>query len=354
MRRIGWLSVVVVGLAVCPAADAHYFRNLFVLDRVNKHIAGQVVDYTHNHGRDRRIWSKALNEKRDLYVYLPPNYDCHKQYPLILYLHGFLQDETSFIHDVIEPLDKAMQDGVLPPAIIAAPDGSLSGADCVFSAGSFFTNSKAGRYEDFLMDDVWDFVTERYAIRPEREAHVICGVSMGGGGAYNKAIKYPERFGVVAALFPPVNVRWESCRGRYMDPFDPCCWGWKNDFTHPLEVVGRFYGVVAIHEGQFTRQLYGMFNPDTAALISKENPIEMLDAYDVKDGQLQMYIGYGGRDQFNINAQVESFVYRCREKHISIAVDYDPKGKHDVATALKLLPGLLEWLRPRLEPYGPK
>jgi len=94
--------------------------------------------------------------------------------------------------------------------------------------------------------------------------------------------------------------------------------------------------------------------PETIALVSKDNPIEMLDAYDIKDGECEMYIAYGGRDQFNLDAQVESFLYRCREKGITVAVGYDPKGKHDVPTALKLLPGMLEWLKPRLEPYSPR
>jgi hypothetical protein len=111
---------------------------------------------------------------------------------------------------------------------------------------------------------------------------------------------------------------------------------------------------VAIRQGQFTRALYGLFNPDTANLVGSENPIEMLDTHDVKDGELEMYVAYGGRDQFNLDAQVESFVYRCREKGITITVAYDPKGKHDVPTALKMLPGILEWLKPRLEPYSPK
>ncbi len=354
MKRTVWIGVVLVSLAACPPAHAHFLRNFFALDLVNKRIAGHVVDHTNNHGRDNRIWSAALKEKRDLYVYLPPHYDPKKQYPVIIFLHGFLQDETSFLHDVIEPLDTAMRNGLLPPVIVAAPDGSLRGADCLLSASSFYINSKAGRFEDFLMEDVWDFVTQHYPIRPEAEAHVICGVSMGGGGAFHKAIKYPERFKVVAALFPPVNLRWQSCRGRYRDPFDPDCWGWKENFSRPWEVVARFYGVVTIRQGQFTRQLYGLFNPDTAEQIAKDNPIEMLDAYDLKEGQLEMYIGYGGRDQFNMEAQIESFVYRCHEKGLTIGVGYDPKGKHDVPTAMKLFPGLLEWLRPRIEPYAPK
>ena len=104
--------------------------------------------------------------------------------------------------------------GQLSPAIVAAPDGSLHGTDCMLSAGSFYINSKAGAFEDYLMTDVWDFLFTNYPIRPEPEAHVLAGASMGGGGAFNLAIKYRDRFKTVVGVFPPVNMRWLSCRGR--------------------------------------------------------------------------------------------------------------------------------------------
>jgi hypothetical protein len=99
--------------------------------------------------------------------------------------------------------------------------------------------------------------------------------------------------------------------------------------------------------------LYGRRYPDVAAEVSRENPIEMLDAYDVRPGQLELYVAYGGLDQFNIDAQVESFLHRARQRGLEVGVGYDPKGKHDVATAMRLLPGIVEWLGPRLMPYGP-
>jgi hypothetical protein len=66
-----------------------------------------------------------------------------------------------------------------------------------------------------------------------------------------------------------------------------------------------------------------------------------------------MYIAYGLRDQFNIDAQVESFLYRARELGLTVGVGYDPKGHHNTHTALRLLPGVLEWLKPRLAPFNP-
>ncbi len=351
-RYAVWSAAVLLLALSARPVSAHVLPRPWELERLNQHLHGRVIDHTDNHGHKRAIWSQALCEYRDLYVYVPPCYDPHKQYPLILWLHGFAQDEHSFLQEVVSPLDNAIWTGKLPPVIVAAPDGSLRGTDCLFSAGSFFINTKAGAFEDYLMHDVWDFLLCHYPIRPEPEAHVIAGASMGGGAAFNMAIKYPDHFKTVAAFAPPLNMRWISCRGRYMDNFDPGCWGWREDFSHGMEVIGRFYGVVTIRLRQVSFPLYGR-DPNTALLVSRENPIEMLDAYDVRPGQMAMYVAYGGEDQFNLDAQIESFLYRAKERGITVGVGYDPRGKHDLATALRLLPGALEWLAPRLAPYAP-
>jgi S-formylglutathione hydrolase FrmB len=345
------MAVLLLGLAAHPA-QAHLLRNRPVLARTNQRLHGRILDYTRNHGADRRIWSPALGQWRDLYVYLPPGFDPRLRYPLIIFLHGFAQDETAFLRDVAGPLDEAIWAGQLPPAIVAAPDGSLRGLDCFLAAGSFFLNSKAGAFEDYLMVDVWNFLFDHFPLRPEPEAHVLLGVSMGGGAAFNMAIKYPDKVRVAASVFPPLNLRWMDCHGRYMADFDPCCWGWRTDFRSH-EVIGRFYGVVTFRLREMLYPLYGRSNPETLRHVSRENPIEMLDAYDVRPGQLELYIGYGGRDEFNLDAQVESFLYRARQRGLDVAVGHVPEGRHNRATARKLYPDVIAWLRARLEPYSP-
>ena len=349
--RIG-AALAVWGWNSAAAAGPLPFLHRGELEGVSRHIQGQIVDYTHNHGSDRRIWSAALCQKRDLYVYLPPGFDPQQQYPFILWLHGFTQDEQSFLDFIAEPVDRAIVCGQLPPVIIAVPDGSLSGESSFMSAGSFFMNSNAGRFEDFVMQDVWNFVMENFPIRPEREAHVIAGVSMGGGAAYNLAIKYRERFKTVVGIFPPVNLRWLDCHCKYMRKFDPGCWGWRTDYSHGHEVVGRFYVIITVRLKQVLDDLYDR-GAQTAIQISLENPIEMIDRLALREGELNMYIGYGGRDQFNIDAQVESFLYRARQRGLTIAVDYDPKGKHDAPTALRLFPCTIRWLAPLIAAYAP-
>ena len=66
-----------------------------------------------------------------------------------------------------------------------------------------------------------------------------------------------------------------------------------------------------------------------------------------------MYVAYGGRDQFNIDAQVESFLYLAQQRGLTVGVGYDPRGKHDEASALRLMPGLFDWLQPLLSAYYP-
>ena len=90
------------------------------------------------HGADRRIWSEALHQCRDMYVYLPPGFDPAKSYPVMLWFHGFLQDEQEFLNDVAVPIDRAVAGGDLPPLIVAAPDGTLKGRAALLGGNSFF------------------------------------------------------------------------------------------------------------------------------------------------------------------------------------------------------------------------
>jgi hypothetical protein len=149
-------------------------------------------------------------------------------------------------------------------------------------------------------------------------------------------------------------MRWVNDRGRYMAPFDPEHQGIREDLSRPLQPVGRYYGVIVIRMKRLLDPIYDRRDPDAIHHLARENPIEMLDLYDVKEGQLSMFIGYGGRDQFNITAQVDSFLYHAKEKGLTVDVLYLPKGKHDVETALKILPCLIKWLAPQIAPYAPE
>jgi S-formylglutathione hydrolase FrmB len=350
-----WVCLLVLCVFPCQAFSTSGWRkenNNIVF--INKKLCGQVIDHTANHGSDHRIWSQALCQRRDLYVYLPPGFDPNLKYPLVVWLHGFAQDEAAFLREVAPRLDAAISTGLLPPMIAAAPDGSLEGEPCHAKPGSFFINSKAGRFEDYIMQDVLGFLFANYPIRPEREAHILGGLSMGGFGAYSLGIRHRNLFGVLIGVYPPLNLRWLDDHGRYFSNFDPEHWGWRTKVTSRHEVIGKFYGgLINFTVGQMIEPIFG-HSEDALLEVSKHNPIEIIDSYNLKPGELEMYVCYGKKDEFNMAAQIESFLYVANQRGLAVGVQVDPEGHHDVETAVRLLPGLIEWLRPRLAPYDPR
>ena len=354
LKRWGILAALLPALA-WPAPAVHAQQGTLIgayraghLDNVC--IQGKLVDCTCNHGCDKRIWSRSLYQKRDLYIYLPPGYDPDQAYPAMIFLHGFATDEQMFL-DLVPTIDAAICKGKLPPLIIAAPDGSLDGHGCMHPPGSFWINSNAGPYEDFVLLDVWDYLTHHYLIRPERGAHVLAGVSMGGFGAFNLGIRHRDAFGVVAGIMPPVNLRWQDCVGNTRAEFDPRKWGWRSNFDTESEVIARV-GLRCIRMGDFVRPVFG-FGDDALAGIMANNPIEMVDSTHLHNGELAMFIAYGGCDQFNLPAQVESFMYLCKHRGIGLHVAYDAKGRHDAESAERFIPTVIDWLAPQLAPYSP-
>jgi S-formylglutathione hydrolase FrmB len=348
-----WLVLLVfAGLAVPRSLAQEPEESDPNLDPIalNAVIAGKIVDHTHNHGADHRIWSRSLYQWRDLYVYLPPGYDKAQCYPVILYLHGFANDERSFLR-AVRAIDAAILKRIMPPVIIAAPDGSLDGHGCIEKPGSWFLNSNAGPYEDFVLQDVWDHLVRHYPIRTEREAHALVGVSMGGFAAFNLGMRHRDAFATVAGIFPPLNVRWANCNGNPYVDFDPYSWGWRENFGSAHEIVGR-YGILPI---RMNNLLFPLFGDGEEALqeISQNNPIELIDRTRLRNGELAMFIGYGGKDEFNIDAQVESFLYYCKCRNLGVHVAYDPLGHHNWHTANRFLPPMFRWLGARLAPYAP-
>lgn len=321
------------------------------VQRLNRRLRGQIHDYTSNTGKDRRIYSKSLNQLRDVYVYVPPGYDPDKRYPLVYWLHGFAQDEKSFL-EIVEVFDQAMNSGKFPKCVMVAPDGSPKGRASYMDAGTFYLNSPLGRFEDYTVVDIWNHVVNNYSIRAEREAHVLAGASMGGFGAYNLAIKYRADFGVCIGVMPALNTRYENCRGRSDQNFDPNCFRFATEYKPNLPLASFAGGLVKVRERRVFAPVFGE-GPDIVQKIAADNPAEMITNYDVKPGELEMFAGYGSEDEFNFDAGVESFVYLAKQRGLTVTTFEVPGGRHNRETGMKMLEPFADWIRPRLEKYAP-
>ncbi|MGF1579809.1 MAG: alpha/beta hydrolase-fold protein [Gemmataceae bacterium] len=348
------VAIFVVVLMTCWVSDAAAIGRRFrgCIKRLNRSLCGHVVDHTNNHGRDCRIWSAALQQKRDLYVYLPPHFDPHQQYPIMLWLHSFGADESQFLQEAITSVDRAMACGQLPPTIIAIPDGTKAGRGGFTDQHSGFLNTRLGRYGDYLLCDVWKFVNNHYPIRPERKAHVLGGVSLGGGAAYHHGIKHRDRFGIVLGIYPPLNTRWIDCRGKYFGNFRPDCACWRTNIDCVFEPLGIYAGIFPITVRQLITPLYGRGGCAIAGM-ARDNPVEIMIRTQLKPGELSMFVAYGGRDEFNLDAQIESFLYHAHNQGIQPTVSYSPRGRHNLRTAKSFFPEAIQWLAPQLAPYAP-
>ena len=217
-----------------------------------------------------------------------------------------------------------------------------------------YLNSRLGRFEDYIIYDVWNHVVSRYSIRIEKQAHVLAGASIGAFGAYNLGIKFKNDYGVVAGVLPPLNLRYADARGRTNTHFDPNNFGWLNEYR-PSAALASFgpLGLVTVRERDIIAPAFGE-GPDVIAKVSAENPAEMLYTYDVKPGELAMFAGYGERDEFHFDAQTESFAAIARGRGLKVQTVMVPGGRHDKETAMRMLPSFVEWLSPKLAAYAPK
>ncbi len=135
-------------------------------------------------------------------VYLPPQYDQEpgRRFPVVYLLHPYgatprLWVSPAFeIHKTLDSLNREKQ---VTPFILVMPDGSNR------YRGSFHLNSAAtGRWEDFLAQELVDYIDSTYRTLPQPASRGVAGHSMGGYGALLTAMRHPERFGACYALSP--------------------------------------------------------------------------------------------------------------------------------------------------------
>jgi S-formylglutathione hydrolase FrmB len=314
---------------------------------VNCQLHGTLLDFTHNGLQDRRIYSAALCECRDLYVYLPPGYDPTGRYPLLVWLHSYSNDEREFVQHVVPIIDQAVGCGKLPPLVVAAPDGSLTGNAHTVPLGSWYVNSRRGRFADYIVQDVLDFVEANFGVCRDPSGRAIAGFSMGGFGAYNLGMKHSDKFRLVAGIAPTLNLRYCSKECGYFGDYEPGGWCYRDDYASH-EVVGRFYGgLLKVRAWHVIRPVWGR-GPEAVQRVGLENPIELLDRLQVQPGRQEYYAAYGKSDELNVDAQVESFLEVANSRGIQVEHPCYPCGDHSLAFVRRALPELLAWLNGRL------
>jgi len=153
-----------------------------------------------------RITSSFLNNTRDVYVYLPPDYgQTDKKYPVI-----YLFDSFIYLHRVEVPnvMDNLLAEGKIEPMIAVMIDNPTSTSRLT----ELPMNSK---FKDFMVSELLPEIRNRYNITDKAEETLIGGISYGGLASTYIAFHHPDIFGKVLSQSGSFwrDVEWYDING---------------------------------------------------------------------------------------------------------------------------------------------
>ncbi len=147
--------------------------------------------------------SPALGRAISYLVYLPPGYDATSvRYPSVYMLHGVAGDSSEWPSiGMPEAADRLVAAGSIQPMVIV-----FANADA-----SYYVNNQTWgiRWSDYLVVDLVSEVDARHRTLADPASRGIAGLSMGGDGALQLAMRFPEVFGVAAAHSPSSRLLFE-------------------------------------------------------------------------------------------------------------------------------------------------
>ncbi|UCD05329.1 MAG: T9SS type A sorting domain-containing protein [candidate division WOR-3 bacterium] len=152
------------------------------------HAAGTVYNTT--------FYSASLARECSVQVYLPEGYDPMGsiQYPVVYFLHGAMDNHMGYPF-ILDIFDTMIAGQVIEPVIVVKPDGRS-----IPYVVSWYTNSMLnGLYEDYIVNDLVNFVESDYCAIPDPECRYIMGHSAGGYGAMTLGLKHSDVYSRLAA-----------------------------------------------------------------------------------------------------------------------------------------------------------
>ena len=224
--------------------------------------------------------SQTLAGEEAYSIFLPPSFrrDTSRTYPVVYFLHGLNNDQTSWTVERYGNLQNKVEDLILekkiPEIIMVHPFGN----------NSFYCNYADGtkRYEDFITGELVACMESNYRARRGREHRAIGGTSMGGYGALKIAMKHPELYSATAGHSPiiflgrnPLDVPDELKSSRY--------------FQYFASILKLIFG-----------------DPIQQDLWDANNPLVL--ARSAKLSGLKIYFDYGTADRYNQSIHLDQGV----------------------------------------------
>lgn len=143
--------------------------------------------------------SKTINRDVSYLIYLPPDYETNKdtRYPVLYELPASGQTPKSG-GEIVRRIDQLIRAAKVGPMIIVCVNG--------LRGGTMYCDTRDGLYplETVIVNDLLPHIDATYRTIASREARALDGFSMGGFGAAHLGLKFPDHFGVISIMAPPL------------------------------------------------------------------------------------------------------------------------------------------------------
>jgi S-formylglutathione hydrolase FrmB len=189
MRRSLALALRLLVLVLCIPAPATAQGRILVDTLRSKTIAGNAIGDTPD---------------REVFVYTPPSYDRtpNRRFPVLYLLHGFTSHPREWLDGTYQGLDLQQTMDSLWRVDAGEFLVVMPNADNAMGGGFYVNSAAFGQWEDFVSQELVQYIDARYRTRPDRASRGLAGQSMGGFGALYLAQKHSDVFGTVYAMSP--------------------------------------------------------------------------------------------------------------------------------------------------------
>lgn len=132
------------------------------------------------------FYSEALGHMQDFYAIIPERAENVSEIPVLWLLHGLSDDYTAWLrYSQIESYANGHNIAVIMPN----------------AARSFYEDMVYGEaYYTHIAKELPGIVHNMFALSTKREKNFICGLSMGGYGAFKIAMRNPDQYAAAGSL----------------------------------------------------------------------------------------------------------------------------------------------------------
>ena len=253
--------------------------------------------------------SATLGREVNVTVYLPDGYKMAPgTFPVTYLLHGADEDENTWDArgGAAITLDGLIKRGLIRPTVAVMPS---------FGPASWWADGASEKAETAFMTDLIPYVEGKYKVATDRNGRALAGLSMGGYGSLNLALKHPDRFCAAGIISPAI--------------YDP---------LPPETSASR-------RAPQFVRS--GEFDPEAWKTL---NYPAHLEAYARSATRVPMWIVSGDHDRLGIalmSAQLYWKLFQIQPKQVELRV---VDGDHEWLTFREALPSALEYMDAQCSP----